>query len=63
MANDGKECRICGRAVSPDEHGSLFADAGAWLAEDIWKDSGELCSTCLESRGLLAMMYLRDKNS
>lgn len=61
MEKAEKKCRLCGRATA-FEGKSLFADAGEWLAEDLWHDSGELCNLCLENRGRLAMMYLHDKN-
>jgi len=52
---------LCGKIVD-EEQSSLFAEAGEWLSDDIWKDRGELCKQCLENRGRLAMMYLHDKN-
>ena len=42
---------------------SEFAEAGEWLAEEVWKDAGELCPRCLENRGRLAMMYLHEHNT
>lgn len=62
MESDEKRCTLCLRLIETTEFISPFVDAGAWLAEDIWNDSGELCSLCLENRGRLAMMYMHDKN-
>ena len=53
-----KNCGICGKAF--DEllaNESVYAEAGAWLADEIWKDGGELCPECLENRARLVMMY------
>lgn len=61
MKTEPKSCTLCGSLVEA-ENSSLFAAAGEWLSEDVWKDSGELCTTCLENRGRLAMMYLHDRN-
>jgi len=61
MVNESKMCTLCGKAVEK-EKSSLFAVAGEWLSEDVWKDNGELCNQCLENRGRLAMMYLHDRN-
>ncbi len=58
-----KKCSICGEefdeTIKPD---SIFQEAGEWLAEEIWQDSGELCPRCLENRAHLAMMYAHDCN-
>ena len=32
-----------------------------WLAEEFWRDNGELCPRCLENRARLAMMYVIDR--
>jgi len=61
MMNEPKQCTLCGKVVA-EEKSSLFAAAGQWLSEDVWKDSGDLCNECLENRGRLAMMYLHDRN-
>lgn len=56
-----KNCSVCG--VSFDENdakSSVYQDAGEWLAEEIWQDSGDLCPNCLESRAKLALMYCHD---
>lgn len=59
--NEQKSCMLCGKIVD-EKNSSLFAEAGEWLSEAVWKDSGELCNQCLENRGRLAMMYLHDRN-
>ena len=58
-----KVCAIC--ADEFDEKGSeaMFAEAGEWLAEEVWNDGGRLCPRCLESRAHLAMMYCHDLNT
>lgn len=58
-----KQCSICGLEFDETaEVDSLFQEAGEWLAEEIWKDTGELCPRCLENRAHLAMMYAHDLN-
>jgi len=61
MASANIKCCLCGQLIDTGEK-NLFAEAGEWLAEDVWNDSGELCNQCLENRGKLAMMYLHDRN-
>ncbi len=56
-------CGICEREFSPDSSPSLYAEAGEWLAAEVWRDEGRLCPGCLESRARLAMMYLHEKNT
>lgn len=58
-----KQCSICGKEYDEcTEVTSIFHEAGAWLAEEIWQDAGELCTRCLENRAQLAMMYAHDCN-
>lgn len=58
-----KQCSICGTAFDEDaKQDSVFLEAGEWLAEEVWGDSGELCPGCLENRARLAMMYAHDVN-
>ena len=52
-----RECSICKKKYSPDEADSVYAEAGEWLAGEVWNDAGELCPTCLENRARLVMMY------
>lgn len=61
MGTEARNCRICGKTVE-EVKGSIYADAGEWLSEDLWKDGGELCNQCLENRARLAMMYMHDRN-
>ena len=42
---------------------SPYAEAGEWLAGEIWQDAGELCPLCLENRARLVMMYHSEYNS
>ena len=42
---------------------SLYAEAGEWLAGEVWQDAGELCPLCLENRARLVMMYDHEINS
>lgn len=58
-----KVCTICAREFEEKGAESLFAEAGEWLAEEVWRDAGELCPCCLESRAHLAMMYLHEHNT
>lgn len=57
-----KICRICGAELRADQEDTVYSEAGEWLAESLWKDRGELCCSCLESRAKLAMMYLHEWN-
>jgi len=58
-----KKCSICGAEYDENaEISSVFHEAGEWLAEEVWKDAGELCPRCLENRAQLAMMYAHDCN-
>jgi hypothetical protein len=56
-----KNCSVCGKNYDETaEPASVYAEAGEWLAGEMWQDKGELCPGCLESRAKLAMMYCRD---
>lgn len=59
---DEGKCTICGGEIGDSTGDSEFSRAGEWLAEDLWKDKGSLCTRCLENRGRLAMMYLHELN-
>jgi hypothetical protein len=54
-------CRICQQEYDESERPSLFGEVGEWLAEEFWRDNGELCPRCLENRARLAMMYVIDR--
>ena len=56
-----KKCSICTKEYDESAKASVFVEAGEWLAEEVWRDSGELCPQCLESRARLAMMYVIDR--
>lgn len=53
-----KSCVLCQKEYDDTAAPvSVYAEAGEWLAEEVWKDQGELCPLCLESRAQLVMMY------
>jgi hypothetical protein len=58
-----KNCAICRREFDENDPLSLYAEAGLWLAAEIWKDAGELCQFCLENRARLSMMYCHELNT
>ena len=58
-----KICSICKQDYDETKEQSGYAEAGEWLAEEVWQDAGELCSVCLENRARLVMMYCPDYNS
>lgn len=58
-----KNCSMCGKEFDEAAAHSLYAEAGEWLAEEVWKDAGELCPLCLENRARLVMMYGHEINS
>jgi hypothetical protein len=58
-----KNCSICKKEYDETAESSEYAEAGEWLAGEVWKDAGELCPLCLESRARLVMMYAHEYNS
>jgi hypothetical protein len=56
-------CSVCLREFVEDSAPSLYAEAGEWLAHEVWHDPGQLCNRCLENRAQLAMMYCHDCNT
>lgn len=50
-------CALCSIEFNPNEPSSAYAEAGEWLAKEVWRDAGELCPLCRENRARLAMMY------
>ncbi len=56
-------CAICRSAFVAEGEQSVYAEAGEWLAEEVWQDAGTLCPRCLENRARLAMMYLHEMNT
>jgi len=58
-----KKCTLCGNEYDESAAHSLYAEAGEWLAGEVWQDAGELCPNCLESRATLVMMYGHEINS
>lgn len=58
-----KVCSLCSHEF--DETAaphSVYAEAGEWLAGEVWQDAGELCPLCLENRARLVMMYYSEFN-
>ena len=55
-----QSCTLCGATFDPDAPSSLFAEAGEWLAQEVWHDAGKLCPLCRENRARLAMMYCQE---
>ena len=56
-----KACRLCSAEFDPAQVlTDPAAEMGAFLAKDMYGDSGELCPQCLANRGQLAMMYMRE---
>jgi len=60
IVDRGTKCALCGESMDRTGKEPVFAEAGSWLAEHHWQDSGMLCRLCLENRGRLAMMYLNE---
>jgi len=58
-----KSCSICHVEFDENAPGSLYGEAGEWLAAEHWKDAGELCLSCLENRARLSMMYCHEMNT
>ncbi|CAH2032257.1 hypothetical protein [Trichlorobacter ammonificans] len=59
-----KRCTLCREEFDETVPvSSIFQEAGAWLAEEVWRDGGELCPRCLENRARLVMMYAHDCNT
>jgi hypothetical protein len=54
---------MCRKEYDETASPSLYAEAGEWLAGEVWKDAGELCPLCLENRARLVMMYHSEYNS
>jgi len=56
-----KNCRLCQKPFDPTETSNVPAvEAGLVLAREQYHDEGEVCLNCLDGRGRLAMMYIRD---
>jgi hypothetical protein len=56
-----KQCKLCRKEFNENEHLTEYAEAGGWMAAEIWQDKGDLCPQCLENRAKLAMMYVIDR--
>jgi len=56
-----KTCSVCGKPFDPAQPPTEPAEqAGAFMARELYGDTGELCLPCLASRGRLGMMYLHE---
>ena len=54
-----KNCCLCQKPFDPTETSNVPAvEAGLVLAREQYDDEGEVCISCLDSRGRLAMMYM-----
>jgi len=54
-------CRLCGQPFDPQQQPSTPAqETGAFLAREMYGDAGVLCLQCLQNRGELAMMYMKE---
>ncbi|MEI6206362.1 MAG: hypothetical protein WCP20_06245 [Desulfuromonadales bacterium] len=58
-----KTCRMCKKEYDETAARTGYAEAGEWLAGEVWHDAGELCQLCLENRARLVMMYDFEYNS
>ncbi len=54
---------MCRREYDENAPRTGYAEAGEWLAGEVWHDAGELCPLCLENRARLVMMYHSGYNS
>jgi hypothetical protein len=51
-------CSVCGQSFDPEaKPATPDQEAGAFLAAELYQDTGRLCLTCLGNRGKLGMMY------
>ena len=58
-----KKCKMCCKDYDETAAPSLYAEAGEWLAGEVYQDAGELCQLCLENRAILVMMYGHEINT
>lgn len=58
-----KICTLCKKDYDETVERSEYAEAGEWLAGEVWQDAGQLCPLCLENRARLVMMYHNEYNS
>jgi hypothetical protein len=54
---------MCKKEYDENAAHSEYAEAGEWLAGEVWQDAGELCPLCLENRARLVMMYGHEINT
>ncbi len=51
-------CKVCQQLFEPEQPPvTPDQEAGAFLAVELYGDSGQLCLDCLANRGRLGMMY------
>jgi len=56
-----KRCSVCDREFDPQAPlADPAAEAGAFMARELFADAGALCPSCLASRGMLGLMYCRE---
>jgi rubredoxin len=56
-----KRCSVCSGVFDPTAPiDDPAVEAGAFMARELFADTGELCPKCLASRGVLGMMYCRE---
>ena len=53
-------CTMCKSEYDETALRSGYAEAGEWLAREVWSDAGELCPLCRENRARLTMMYCQE---
>ncbi|MDA8430611.1 MAG: hypothetical protein M0T70_15260 [Geobacteraceae bacterium] len=58
-----KTCTMCTKEYDETAARSEYAQAGEWLAGEVWRDAGQLCPLCLENRARLVMMYCHELNT
>ncbi|HEU0265152.1 MAG TPA: hypothetical protein VFR01_05440 [Geobacterales bacterium] len=55
-----RHCAVCGQGWQEEGGQTLLGEAGADLAAQAGEEPKDICPRCLESRGLLSMMYCRE---
>jgi hypothetical protein len=56
-----KVCSVCGKDYDSElQPATPGEEAGAFMAQELWTDAGELCPSCLANRGTLGMMYCQE---
>jgi hypothetical protein len=56
-----KRCTICDGVFDPAAPiADPAAEAGVFMARELYADADQLCPRCLANRGVLGMMYCRE---